>query len=116
MKVEKLLPIIRSARLDLSNEKRAQEGLAEVFDVCLVAFRREVRLSAGDIPDFMVGDVAVELKLKGARKMDIYRQLCRYAKHDCVKHIVLATNVTMGLPPQLEGKPVYFISLGQAWL
>jgi hypothetical protein len=75
-----------------------------------------VRLTPVDIVDFMVGDVAIEIKLKGARKKQVYQQLCRYAKSPRVKHLVLASNLAMGLPPEIDGKPAYFSSLGLAWL
>lgn len=114
--IENVLTAIRTARLDLSDEKRTQSDLACVLSTQGIPFEREVRLSAGDIPDFMVGDIAVEVKIRGARKMDIYHQLVRYAKHERVGSLILATNITMGLPEQLEGKPVFFVALGRAWL
>lgn len=114
--IETVLRTLRTARLDLSDEKRTQNDLAQALTAQGIAFEREVRLSAGDIPDFIVGDVAIEVKLKGARKMHVFRQLVRYAKHDRVRSLILATNLTMGLPEQLEGKPVFFVALGRAWL
>jgi hypothetical protein len=114
--IETVLTVIRNTRLDLSDEKRTQADLAHALTAQGIAFEREVRLSAADIPDFMVGDIAIEVKIRGARKMDIYRQLVRYAKHERVGSLILATNMTMGLPEQLEGKPVFFVALGRAWL
>lgn len=114
--ISELHNLISGARLDLSDEKRTQTDLALVFEQRGIAFERECRLSQGDIPDFLIDGVAVEVKLKGARKKDVFRQLGRYAKHDRVKAIMLVTNLTMGLPETLEGKPVYFVALGRAWL
>lgn len=114
--IEKIIKIIKSAKLDLSDEKRTQIGLAEVFMLHQVRHERECRLSAGDIPDFMIDGIAIEVKLRGARKKDVFKQLERYAKHERVKSLVLVTNLSMGLPPEIEGKPVYFVSLGTAWL
>lgn len=111
-----LLAVLRDARVDLSNEKRAQAAIAEAFSLAGVSFAREVRLSPSDIVDFVVGDVAIELKLRGAGKKDVYRQLCRYAAHDRVAAIVLASNLSMGLPETINGKDVYFVRLGEAWL
>ena len=114
--IESVLSIIRTARLDLSDEKRTQNDLAQVFTSRDIGFEREVRLNAADIIDFLIDDIGIEVKLKGARKKDIYRQLCRYAKSDRVQHLVLATNITMGLPEYIDGKPVYFIAVGRAWM
>lgn len=114
---KRVVEIIARARVDLSDEKRTQRDIAEVFTAAQIPFEREVKLTKKDIVDFMVGDVAVEVKLKtGTSKMDIYRQLERYADSEKVKALVLVTNLAMGLPETIKGKPVYFVSLGRAWL
>ncbi len=109
--------LIEHSRLNLSHEKDTQADLAAILDGAGILYRREVRLSPGDIPDFLVGDgVAIEVKIKGAQKRSVYRQLCRYAEHDQVKAIVLATNLSMGLPPEINGKPTFYASLGKGWI
>ena len=112
----RLIGLIRSARIDLSSEKRAQADIAVILERAGIAFQREVRLSAEDIVDFMSDGVALEVKLKGARKKGVYRQLCRYAKHPSVQSIVLASSESMGLPKQIDGKDAYFLKLGEGWL
>ena len=114
--IHQLAQLVRSARIDLSSEKRAQTDIETVLADAGLAFTREVRLCDADIVDFMVGDIALELKLKGARKMDVFRQLERYAKHPRVGSLLLASNLSMGLPPAIAGKPAYFVRLGEAWL
>lgn len=111
-----IVDLIRSARLDLSTEKRAQADLEKVLTEAGVTFEREVRLSDSDIADFLIGDIAVELKLRKSGKKAIYRQLCRYALHQRVGVLVLASNLSMGLPAQIEGKDTYFVRLGEGWL
>lgn len=90
--------------------------MQELLQRAGIEFIREPRLSARDIPDFMIGGIALEVKLKGARKKDVFRQLCRYAEHENVTAVVLVSNITMGLPPEINGKSIYFIALGKAWL
>jgi len=114
--VNKLIGIIQQYRFDLSDEKRLQAGLADALRAEGIGFEREVRLETNDVVDFMVGDIAVECKLRGQGKMDIYRQLVRYARHAKVKTLVLATNVSMGLPDNIKGKPLYYASLSRGWL
>lgn len=114
--ITQLANLIRSARLDLSSEKRAQGDLEAVLKSSGIVFDREFRLSAKDIVDFLIQGIAVELKLKNAKKMDVYKQLCRYAKSDQVTSIILASSTSMGLPQQIDGKDVYFVKLGDAWL
>lgn len=72
----------------------------------------EVILSARDRPDFIVGVsdivVAIEVKVAGARNA-ILRQLGRYAAHDIVDAVVLASGrraLLWQLPTAIHGKPV----------
>ncbi len=115
---QRLVGLIRRSRLDLSSEKRLQEDLAGVLERGNLAFARETRLSAEDIPDFFLpGGIVIECKMRGkARKIDVYRQLERYAQHDQVAAIILATNLSIGLPPSLCEKPLYFASLSAGWI
>jgi hypothetical protein len=115
---EFVVALIHGNRITLSNEKAAQAEINELLTMAGYEFTREKRLSPRDTPDFFIAEsgLAIEIKMKGAGRMDIFRQLSRYAKHDEVKAILLATNVSMGLPPEIEGKPAYFASLGRAWL
>jgi hypothetical protein len=111
-----VIDLIRAARIDLSNEKSAQADVEQLLTQAGIAFEREVRLTEEDIVDFLVQDVGIELKLRGARKKEVYRQLCRYARHPRVGSLLLASNLSMGLPAQIEGKDAYFVKLGEAWL
>lgn len=114
--IARLVGLLRSTKLDLSNEKRAQADFERVLGLAEIDFQREVRLSESDIVDFLVDGIGVELKLRGARKKEVYRQLCRYARHPEVRGVLLASNLSMGLPFQIEGKDAYFVKLGEAWL
>jgi len=112
-----LVRLIQRRRFDLSTEKRMQAQLAEALTDKFIPFVREKRLSDGDIPDFFVeGGIVIECKLRGARKMDVYKQLCRYAEHADVLVLILASNLAMGLPPDINGKPVYAAALSMGWL
>ena len=121
--------LLSRTRVSLSSEKAMQSDIAAALTAAGIPFEREYRLhqrrgrrSSEDIPDFLIPCpreltqwVAVECKLKGRgggpRKIDIYRQLERYARHPDVAAIVLASNLSMGLPAELDGKPVYATSL-----
>jgi hypothetical protein len=110
-----IVHLLTSHRLPLSDEKQLQQAMADVFTAADLEFRREVRLSDGDIVDFMVGVTAVEVKIKGNRR-DIFRQVERYCGHADVYDLVLATNVPMSLPSPICGKPVSVAHLGRGWL
>ncbi len=104
-----------------------QSGISVALASAGIPFEREHRLSAEDIPDFLIPCpraltqwIAVECKLKGPgggpRKIDIYRQIERYTRHPEVAAIILASNLSMGLPAEIRGKPVYAASLSKGWL
>lgn len=111
----RVIELVNCTRLPLNREKATQAALAEALTGAGIQFEREARLSDEDIPDFMVGGLAIELKIKGG-KMDIYRQLKRYAQHERVTAVLLVTNVAMGLPDDIEGRRTYIAHLGRAWL
>lgn len=114
--IKRLSTALQGQRLDLSNEKATQQEIGEALSGADIEFRREHRLAPGDIVDFLLSDgIALEVKLRYSRR-EIERQLRRYAKHDAVQALVLATATAIHLPPDIDGKPVHVISLGQAWL
>jgi hypothetical protein len=82
-----------------------------------VEVSREHRLSGRDRPDWLIdGRFVVEAKVYGAVRAKIVRQLERYAEHDLVEGIVLATGRSVALPAAINGKPVLVVNLGEAWL
>lgn len=110
--------LIRRCRFDLSNEKNLQEGLESVFIKNEIPFEREKRLSPFDIPDFLIdGRIVVECKVRNkSSKTSIYKQLKRYAEFPQVESLILASNVSMGLPAEIQGKSVFSASLSFGWL
>jgi hypothetical protein len=96
------------ARLSCSwaTELEMQDELEKALIDLGIEYEREASLDARDRVDFMIGPVAVELKIKGAL-MDIYRQIERYAAHDRVKAVVLITPKNMDLPEAICGKPAF---------
>jgi hypothetical protein len=116
-----IIDLLNRHRLPLSDEKVLQAEMAIVFESAGLSFRREVGLNDKDIVDFMVDEradlksIAIEVKIGGSRRA-IYRQLERYAAHDAVGSILLATNVPMSLPAEIEGKPTSIAALGRGWL
>lgn len=116
-----LVALIGRHRLPLHDEKATQGALESLLLERNIAFEREKRLGAGDRVDFFVapdssgGGIAVELKLRAPRR-GIYKQLKRYAGYPAVRALVLVTATAMGLPPEIQGKPSYYVSLGRAWM
>lgn len=100
-------------RFRLNAERALQDDIQAVFDRAGIAHRREYRLLGAGIVDFMVGTVAIEVKIDGAKR-DIHRQCARYADHPEVEGLILATTVPMPLPNL--SVPAQVLNLGRAWL
>lgn len=115
MTLASIVYFIKHRRLSLASEKLTQADLAREFYEAGIVAEREVNLGDGDIIDFLIGDIGVELKLKGQRRA-IFRQCERYCQHDRISALVLATNAAMGMPLAINGKPVHVVYLGMAWL
>ena len=103
-------------RLSLASELALHSDIARVLDLAGIPFKREVHLGSKMRIDFIVaGRIGMEVKIKGGVS-DIFRQCRKYCLSPDIAALILATNRPMGLPETIEGKPAYYISLGQAWL
>lgn len=101
-----------AARLRFTTEAHLQEGLARLFAEAGIDARPQARLSRRDRPDFLIGTVAIEVKVKGS-PAEVRRQLARYVSHDAVTAVVLVTRRARHreLAGQLGGKPVHVVWL-----
>lgn len=115
MTPQDIVQFIHARRFLLDSETAVHERIADELTAIGVAFEREVALSRSDRVDFMIGGTAVEVKLAGA-KLSIFKQCERYCQHSRVKALVLVSNIAMGLPRLINGRPAYFASLGRGWM
>jgi hypothetical protein len=109
-----VLQALTGKRFVESDEVSLQSGIASALEASGVAYEREVKLSPRDRVDFMVGGVALEVKIDGGVS-EVTRQLHRYAQIDRVKEIVLVTSRLRhaAVPRSLNGKPVVvFATMG----
>lgn len=108
--INEVLGVLQFYEFSLTDEKVLQELIYETLLAEDVAIDREVPLPPYGIVDFMVNGVAFEVKIQGQKKA-IYRQCRDYTLHEDVKALVLVTARSMGLPPEMNGKPAYVYSL-----
>lgn len=121
--VDRVAEIVGQVKTNLRVEGRTQEQLFSHL-MCSVpedmwpAVLREVRIAESDRVDIWVNGVVVEVKLHGggSSKVQLYKQVERYAAHPRVEGIVVATNIAMTLPREINGKPARLVSLGRAWM
>lgn len=116
MRADELALLLRHRRFVTATEAALQAGIGEALREWNVPFDREFRLSAAERIDFWVdGYIGIEAKVRYPKR-SIYRQLQRYAGHDALKALILVTGTAMGLPAQILGKPVFYVSLGRSAL
>lgn len=108
--------ILSRGRYRLGSEGLLQIDIAEHLQANGVAFEREVKLGPADRIDFLVErSIGVEVKAKAVARQ-IYRQLSRYAEYEALSGLILISNTAIGLPVELNGKPLYFVSVGRCML
>lgn len=108
--------ILRRARLPVGNEIALQAAIERVLEREGIAFEREVRIAPTDRIDFLAaGGVGIEVKARYPRRA-IYRQLERYAGREAITSLILVTGTAIGLPAEIDGKPLYHVSIGRASL
>lgn len=115
MKVTDILRILSGYKFSLSSEKILQEEICSVLESNSISFEREVKLSSDSFIDFLLSDIGVEVKIKGTAA-GIYRQLTKYCASEKINAVILLTNRSMGVPTQINNKPVYVVHLGEKWL
>ena len=113
--VKEIFSVLSPQRFLISNEKSVQSAIENVFKNSGIAYKREVTLNEDSIIDFMIGDVGIEVKIKG-QKRAIYKQCLRYSEFEAIKSIILVTSVNTGMPKQLNNKDVYILNISRAWL
>lgn len=104
--------LLTSYRFPHTTETELQEQIAQLFSRLFVKHAREVRLNDKDRPDFMVGTIAVEVKIAGSRA-NVMTQIHRYAQCPEISAIVLVTTKArhLEMPREFNGKPVLVASL-----
>lgn len=113
--VDEVCSALQGCQFDLSDERRLQQQIAARLDAAGVAYQREVVLGDCGTIDFVVSGLGIEVKIKG-RKRAVYRQCKRYLDDPRLEGLLLLTNLPMGMPPTVAGKPVFLFSLGRAHL
>jgi hypothetical protein len=113
--VEDCLRILKAYRFPLASEIPLQDAIEKKFMEFGIPYKREHILGPKDRVDFMVGGIAIEVKIKSSPTA-LYRQIKRYAEHDEVLRLVLVSNVVTMFPPAINGKPVFVVNLAKAWM
>jgi hypothetical protein len=120
---ERIMGILRNARLPIEHEARLQEAIAEALHVRGDGLHvvREAKMVGGLRIDFAVEHdcrccfTGIAVKIAGGRR-DIFRQLKAYCEDARLVELVVVTSRALALPETINGKPVAIVDLGRAWL
>lgn len=109
---ESLRNVLLPYRFRFSTEKELQDGIESVLVSRNISYQREVHLGSSDRPDFMVGGIAVEVKIAGSLSA-LVRQIFRYAEYRRVESILVVGSPSWipKIVTELNGKPVCSIYL-----
>ena len=104
--------LITQARFRWVTELDLQDGIEELLKREGVDYRREANLGESGVIDFLVGDVGVEVKIKG-RVPTVVSQLTRYASHESINSLILVTGRLQlsAIPNQIDGVDVSVCTL-----
>lgn len=110
--VAQVVAAIAGGRYTCRREVDFQAAVAAAVEHAGLPAAREVRLSPQDRLDLLCGTVAIEVKTTGP-VAGVLKQLQRYAAHEQVTGLVLATTrVQHGqLPDTVSGKPLAVVLL-----
>jgi hypothetical protein len=106
MNAADIAALIERHRYTVTCEADLVKAVSSVLAAAGCSFSSEVRLSARERLDFLVGPVGLELKVS-SHAGPVLRQVTRYMQHDRVAELVLVTTCRRHvLPPMVLGKPV----------
>lgn len=116
MTSEEVVLWLRRGRYRIGSEALLQISIEDRLKESGVSFDREFRLGPGERIDFLVaGGIGIEAKVRcPARK--VYRQLERYARYAEISALILISATATGLPPRIDEKPLFLVSLGRTAL
>lgn len=103
-----LAELLSSYRYKYITETDLQNGIEEVLIKSGIAYKRELSLSTRDRPDFLIDEIAVEVKIKGTLSQ-LLRQITRYVSHKEVSTVlVVGTPAWLNqIPSHIDGKAIY---------
>lgn len=114
MTLERVCEAFGRWKYDLTSEHVTQQQIASALEHAGVRFEREYVLGDRERVDFLcAGGIAIEVKLRQWRAREVHRQVVRYCGHQAVTAMVLATGRSIGMPREINGKPVVVIPLGR---
>lgn len=118
MTPEQIVTLLERHRFRGMTEEHFQDGIEAILEEAGITYQREERLTPRDRIDFLVGETGIEVKINGSPS-EIIRQLGRYAAHEHITALVLASSrirLIRGIPATIHGVPVIPVALRGGFL
>lgn len=115
--LDRLVSVLACYRYRYSSEAELQEGISDALKASEIEHKRECALGRPDRPDFLVGSLAIEVKINGSLS-SLLRQISRYTKHTEVSGVlVIGSPHWLPLVPEtLNEKPIRNLRLMRSML
>lgn len=113
-----IVSVLRAYRFRWADEADLQAGVHGALTASGYNPEREVRLSARDRIDVLVGTIGIEVKVARpgsvAPAERVTTQLQRYAAHEQITELILVTTTVRHkrVPDQVGGVPVHVVVVG----
>jgi len=116
IRVDDVISAVRRYRINFTNEKELQQGVAGVFDANKYEYEREAVLASSDRIDFLIGGIGVEVKVGGSLSA-LLRQLYRYAGYERIECLLVISSrkLLTRLPAEIRGKPIRAVDVGNVF-
>lgn len=89
--------------------------IAEALDRAGLCYEHEVRIGPRMRLDFLLDGIVIEAKRRRPDPYRLLKQLEKYTGSDQVLGVVVVAERSVPVPPEVNGKPVRFLSLDSLW-
>lgn len=113
---EAILQALHTLRLPIqSGEYDLHRLVMDCLEAAGIPFLHEVSLAPRCRIDLVCGQVGLEIKRGHAQRRRVLEQLKRYAASEEITCLILVTEHTLNLPPEIAGKTVHEVCLARLW-
>jgi hypothetical protein len=115
--LDALVIMLGQYRYRYSSEVELQEGISDALKTNAIEHKRECALGRPDRPDFLVGSLAIEVKINGSLS-SLLRQISRYTKHTEISGVLVigSPHWLPLVPGTLNEKPIRNLRLMRSML
>jgi len=114
--IERIIECLSRIRIKSVPEETDIHGLiCDALNDAGIEFHHEKRLNSGLRPDFMIGNIALEVKKSKPNATALKKQLSAYLESDEISAVVLVSQKRVNVPVSINGKRIYPVFLDRLW-